>query len=149
MRECGDCDVCCSGVLTGVAHGIKFYPGRPCHFNNKNGCAIYPTRPDNPCKAFQCSWLADDQGIFPEWLKPNLSNVLIVPRYYGKNKDKIYLKIIECGQPIKPEVLNWFFNFCLTRNFPIYIQVNGGWNYYGNTEFIEQMDAELIEENTI
>ena len=55
-RACDGCTRCCEGWLTGIAYGYEFYPGKKCHFLSSKNCTIYPIRPDNPCKTFQCQW---------------------------------------------------------------------------------------------
>jgi hypothetical protein len=71
--ECGTCNECCSGSLTGEARGIPFGKNKPCHFLIDQKCSIYSSRPEN-CKKFQCGW---SQNLFVDWMKPELSGVLV------------------------------------------------------------------------
>lgn len=71
--ECGTCNECCSGNLTGEAHGIPFGRNKPCHFLIDQKCSIYSSRPET-CKKFQCGW---SQNLFVDWMKPELSGVLV------------------------------------------------------------------------
>ena len=73
-RTCGDCTKCCEGWLEGVVHGYKMYRGCSCHFLEKS-CSAYESRPENPCKSYNCAWLLEDK--FPSWMKPSLSGVII------------------------------------------------------------------------
>ena len=140
-RECGGCTACCEGHLFGQAHGLQFYAGRPCHFKGKDGCTIYKDRPEDPCKTFKCAWLVDDRSVFPEWMRPDKSGVIVQVKYWGENKDKQYLYISECGEPVRSEILNWIFTFHVTSQIPISVQVNRGWTNYGPIEFIQELSG--------
>ena len=72
-RACGDCTACCEGSLEGEAYGHRFFPDTPCHFLQDKKCTIYLGRP-HTCKNYYCAWV---QGLFPEWMQPNLSGILI------------------------------------------------------------------------
>lgn len=135
-RSCDGCTECCKGYVFGEAHGKKFYSGRPCHFMTEKGCGIYESRPDFPCKVFQCGWL-DDPEMFPEWLKPSTSKVL-AKRLATKNNIEFY-KIHECGQKIDAEVLNYLILHSLNNSVNISIQVSGGWSNYGTKDFVQEM----------
>ena len=73
FRPCGDCTACCTGALIGKAYGNWFNPGNPCVFLVEQKCSIYETRPQ-ACRNYQCAW---SQGLFPDWMKPTESNVLV------------------------------------------------------------------------
>ena len=132
-RSCDGCTSCCEGWLWGSAHGHNFYPGRPCHFMGKSGCSIYENRPEDPCKTFKCMWLLNDS--VPEWLKPNLSKVIIVER----NNDECgyYIEVFETGQKIDSTVLSWIFGYYLNTKINISVQISGGWINYGSKEFLK------------
>ena len=134
-RECGDCDVCCGGWLTGNIHGYEMWPSNPCHFKKNNGCSIYPDRPDDPCKQFKCAWLADNN--VPEWMKPNNIHALMVVRNFNGQK---YLNVIECGQLLDSRLLSWLFLQHVNGRLANFrYQVAGGWNYVGTPEFVAEM----------
>jgi hypothetical protein len=132
-RSCNGCTACCEGWLWGSAHGHNFYAGRPCHFMCESGCSIYENRPEDPCKTFKCMWLINDD--IPEWLKPNLSKVIIVQRNNEKVGD--YIEVYETGQKIDSTVLSWFFEYHLSTKTNISIQIAGGWMNYGTNEFLK------------
>jgi hypothetical protein len=134
-RECGGCTICCDGWATGEAHGHKFYPGRKCFFVGEKGCTIYKDRPQEPCINFNCKWLTDDR--IPEWMKPNLVNVLIAE----ENKMGIkFLTVKEAGKKLDSEVLSWIVLAHLTGIYPnIRYELNGGWNFMGTPEFMQLM----------
>jgi len=74
----------------------------------------------------------------PEWLKPNVSKLVITKPTWG-HENKTYYRIKECGQTIDSTYLNWIFNNIVLRGECVAVQVGGGWNYYGATEFIDEM----------
>jgi hypothetical protein len=130
-RECGECTRCCEGWLTGEIYGHKFYPSQPCFFLGKN-CTIYEDRPDTPCKAFKCEWLQNNN--FPEWLKPNISNVIVLQ----KVKDNIlYYEAVETGKKIDSVVLNWIIQQILQRGLNLYYKIESAAYKIGSEEFLK------------
>ena len=132
-RECGGCTGCCEGWLSVQVYEQYAQPGRPCHFKCESGCSIYEDRPD-VCKIYKCEWLTNLD--IPEWIKPNISGVIITKRKWS---DGDYLEVLETNRKIDAEVLNWFFIYHLTTNIPLRIQVSKGWNNYGPLEFRQEM----------
>ena len=133
-RKCSSCKKCCEGWLHGKAHDYFFYKGRPCHYIGENGCSIYKDRPEDPCKSYKCVWLVDDK--IPEWMKPDLVDIILTMR----TKDNYeYLEVIEAGQTINSEVLNWLIQYALNNNINLHYQVNGGWNKIGNDDFLKDI----------
>lgn len=135
QRECNGCTACCEGWLFGESYNQYFQSGRPCHFKCENGCAIYEKRPENPCKSYNCEWLVNYD--LPEWIKPNLSGVIITRREYGDKKT--YLEVLEMGKKIDSTVLNWLFVYHYTTDIPLRVQVNGGWTNFGPKEFLKEV----------
>ena len=130
-RSCDSCAKCCEGWLHGEAYGHAFYKGRPCFFLNKT-CTIYDTRPENPCRTFKCSWLAED--TFPHWMKPDLANIIITKRM---KEDIVYYEVIEAGSTIDSKTLNWLIQWALnTKNNILYV-IEGGPNKVGSQEFLK------------
>lgn len=134
MRQCNECTACCEGWLDGKVYDKYFQPGRPCHFMCETGCSIYENRPENPCKSYQCEWLINLE--IPEWLKPNLSGVIITRKQW---KNGEYLEIKETNKEISSKVLNWIFTHHYTTDIPIRVQVCGGWNNYGPQDFLNEV----------
>lgn len=152
-RECGNCTACCEGWLEGEIYGYKMFRGRPCHFLGCDRCSIYEQRPEKPCRQFNCVWLVN--ADVPEWMKPELSKVIIKKceyevfvdsegggraTYILANDLKIkntasYWSIIECGETISGPVLDWLVQYCLEKNQPIMYQVNGTSRVIGPPEF--------------
>jgi uncharacterized cysteine cluster protein YcgN (CxxCxxCC family) len=130
-RSCDGCAKCCEGWLQGEAHGHKFYRGRPCFFLNKT-CSIYETRPENPCRSYKCGWL--DEMQFPEWMKPDLVNVII---NRAENNGIKYYVLIEAGSLLDVKVLNWMIQLALNYNKNLMYYIDGGMNRIGSKEFLE------------
>jgi hypothetical protein len=77
-RACGVCTACCDGWLRTRILGQSVRPGKPCQHADQ-GCAIYPVRPQRPCKSFFCEWLGD--ASMPNWMVPRISRAIIQADY--------------------------------------------------------------------
>ena len=130
-RACNGCTKCCEGWLEGTVNGHAFFRGRPCFFLNK-GCSIYESRPQDPCRSYNCAWVDDMQ--FPEWMKPDLVNVII---NRVKHKDLMYYVLVESGSLLNVKVLSWMIQWALNTNQNLMYYVDGGMNRVGSKEFLE------------
>ena len=110
FKECGTCTVCCNGWLISNSYGNLFGNKKPCVFLCDNICSIYTTRPQT-CIKYQCAW---SQGLFPEWMKPTESNVLISVEN-DKEKGQ-FLKVIEVDVKISNKVLNFLQEWVKQNN---------------------------------
>jgi len=148
-KSCGDCTACCSGALSGEAHGHHFYKGRPCFFITKKGCSIYENRPENPCVSFKCGFLSEP--FFPEWMRPDLCGILATMRVM-KTKITVtkdgaeteeekfipYMQLLEYGQPMTAKALWWFIQKHLTGEIPnLLIDIEGGQHRMGSLDFLK------------
>jgi hypothetical protein len=134
-RECGTCTKCCEGWLTGEALGHNFYPGKPCHFLAINkGCTVYEKRPKDPCSSYKCAWLANED--IPEWMKPSEVNAIITEKQINGIP---YLSVKETGSTLNSKVLTWLILYALKNTLNIYWQIDGGANWIGSKEFLEEM----------
>jgi|694.fasta_scaffold142555_3 hypothetical protein len=120
MLECGNCTACCDGWLAGNSHGNPFGKDRSCVFLCNKECTIYKTRPA-ACSNYQCAW---SQGLFPLWMKPTESNVLISIEIKDNNQ---FLKVIEMGNPIKNDILKYIEDWVIQNN-TYYILIKGEQN---------------------
>lgn len=143
-RECGTCTKCCEGWLNGEALGHKFYLGRPCHFVAiGKGCTAYAKRPKEPCVVYKCAWLSDER--IPEWFKPNDINAIID---WHKVENITYLRINETGSRLDSRVLSWAIQFALNNKINLYWKIDGGENWFGESEFVEAMNRlQLLPNN--
>jgi hypothetical protein len=139
-RECGDCRECCTGVLSGDIYGKFMDKGRPCHYLGGNGCTIYSKRP-TLCKEYRCEWLGDDSTYIPEWMRPDISKVVITRRNWGNNKQYTYWTVAESGQKIDSTILNWVYMHISTHNICADIEVDGRRYQMGPPEFVEYIKS--------
>lgn len=143
-KSCSGCTACCSGTLSGEAHGRHFWKGRPCHYVTTSGCSIYEQRPENPCKTFECGYLKFDW--MPHWMRPDQSGVIFVLRETQKSKT-LYIEVSEYIGKMKPEVMSFIFISYVSGAFQnITYQVDGGWNRVGSKEFLIEMSGQTITE---
>jgi hypothetical protein len=136
-RECGECTACCEGWLAGTIYGREMKAGKKCHFLGTNRCSIYPDRPQSPCKNFNCAWVQDEKSVFPEWLKPSLSKVIMTWEKWGN--DFPYLKVVECGQKMDSAVLSWLVQYSLNESMPVLYQIEKSRYVLGPPDFYDEM----------
>lgn len=141
-RDCGTCTECCKGYLTGNAHGYYFSKDNPCHFLDDQrcggGCTIYENRPEI-CSGFQCVWLRE-KIMFPHWLRPDKSKVIITYREADYKEDKIaWWSAVECGEKMDSVVLSWLVQNSIVKKINLQYQLNGHYYYLGSDEFYEYM----------
>ena len=141
-RECGSCSECCMGWLTGTIYEYKMHAHNPCHFvdTNKCGgcCSIYEHRP-KMCSDYKCMWLKHPV-LFPEWMKPEKSKVIVTARMIEDPVDKVnieYWQVRECGQTIDSSVLNWIIRQVRYFDGNCSYQVAGEWFHMGSDTFLE------------
>ena len=67
--------MCCEGWL--VSTVTNMYPGHPCGNCTGDGCAIYASRPQDPCINFICGWLQADSPL-PEDMRPDQAGVIVL-----------------------------------------------------------------------
>lgn len=79
-------------------------PYRPCRHCTAKGCAIYPDRPEDPCKLFQCAWLQEGSKL-PEDMRPDLSGVIVVMD--RKWHDWPVIFAVATGEAIPEPSLDW------------------------------------------
>lgn len=107
FRPCGDCTACCDGHIIGNSYGNRFGYHNACVFLVKKICTIYKDRPES-CDNYQCAW---SQRLLPEWMKPNLSNVLVSVEI-DHAQQKQFLRVIEMAPTIDYAVYKEIEDFC-------------------------------------
>lgn len=128
-RSCGECTLCCEGWLIAEVHGHELGHGKKCHYLGEKACTIYEDRPVDPCQLFKCEWLVNHD--IPEWMKPNLSKVILVSRH---DDDCDYLEAFEAGQKMDSSILQWLLLWVVNKKLKnLKYQVNRGWYYLSNT----------------
>lgn len=136
-RDCGECTACCEGHLAGTIYGHVMKPGTPCHFLGENRCSIYQKRPQNPCKNFTCAWLVDEGRVLPEWMKPSLSKVIVLEKEWTGGK---YWKVLEAGQKMNVEILNWLIQHCIDNELCLHYEVAGSMYTIGPQAFHREVN---------
>lgn len=107
--SCGDCTACCDGNLIGNAYGVKFGNNISCSFLINKKCSIYSVRP-SVCKKYQCAWT---QGLFPDWMKPNISGVLASVE---NNQNCQFLRIVKIHTNVDQKVFDFLDTWCKNNN---------------------------------
>ena len=137
-RECGACTKCCEGYLIANIRGIPIGNGKPCMFVDiGKGCKDYENRPQDPCKSFECGWIAIDE--MPEEFKPSISGV-IMTRY--KNNGNPYIRLNKAPNNPTEQYLTWAVIYAVNNNYNLIWAVdNKNW-WIGNENFLNQMMVE-------
>ena len=77
-------------------------PGNPCQHCTSQGCAIYATRPADPCASFHCGWLKKPD-LLPDDMRPDLSGAIVM--FNQKWNDWLVIKAIPWGTEIPTATL--------------------------------------------
>jgi hypothetical protein len=136
MRTCGTCTKCCEGYITATIRGQEVSPGKPCFLLQiGKGCVDYDNRPDDPCKMFECEWLANMQ--VPDWLYPDKSGVII----HNQKIERIpYLRMTPTTNLPSRSALVWFLAHGIKNNINICWVDAEGEHWSGDTIFEEAME---------
>jgi hypothetical protein len=138
-RTCGECNLCCKSLLHTV-NGQVHHHGKPCFYLG-TGCTVYEKRPQS-CRDYYCAYI---QGLLPEWLKPNLSNLVVSVERWGPNKEFNMLRAVEVGGTLSVEALSWLIQFTREQNSGLIYQMHGIWYYFGPDEFMEEFSNLIIK----
>ena len=134
-RKCGDCTACCDGRLSTTIFGYKSV-GRPCHYLKEGqGCSIYKHRPKDPCKVFECGWLKDKHFKYPEFLKPNISGLLLMDWKKTKSGIPYIIAVANKNQKYNNDAVFWLLNYCNDNDLNIEFILQGVKYYIGSKEF--------------
>ena len=130
-RECGTCTKCCEGWLIGNIYGYEMGKKQPCHFLGER-CTIYEQRPEEPCRAFFCGWVAVPE-IFPLWMKPDEIDLIIVP----KNVNGItFMAAIDAGDNPSVKAKNWLIHWALNNKANLFYAIDSVPFKIGSPEFL-------------
>ena len=114
MRTCDECTACCEGWLR--ADELDMRPGRACKHRVVSGCAIYASRPEDPCKTFQCGWLGEAQ-VLDEELRPDKCRAILLT-----DRDAAGYRVwrlVPVGRTVPEETLNRFRELAHALQMPI------------------------------
>ena len=140
MRECGECTACCEGWLPDES--LDMYAGKACAHCRSEGCAIYETRPEEPCRTFKCAWLQDEVA-FPEEMRPDQCGAIVLSARYWKEWN--VMRAMPVGPKIPEATLEWLRLFTKGKDVPLIFyergQADGAYTHtdrqraYGSPEF--------------
>jgi len=91
-------------------------PGKPCQHCTQQGCAIYETRPQDPCIDFDCAWLKVPDQI-PEHMRPDQCGAII--DLDKKWKDDPMITATPTGEEIPAETLEWLMAYAQQHSLPL------------------------------
>ena len=134
-RSCGDCTKCCEGWLNAQIYDKPMFKGQSCYYLG-NQCTIYDQRP-NGCHEYMCEWLKSD--VFPEWMKPSVSNFIVTLRSVGAGIS--YYTAQETGSKVDSVVLKWLIQWALSKQVNLHYEVGGRSYMIGSVDFINAMAA--------
>lgn len=108
-RECGDCTLCCEGLIPGEAYGNKFGNYVPCVFVESGlGCTIYEDRPVHACQTFKCQWITNKD--IPEEYKPNKVGFVTL------KKGRSYYLLIPAENNPSEEYVEWMKTYIESKD---------------------------------
>lgn len=114
MRQCGGCTACCEGWLR--AKNLDMRPGKACRHRSPNGCAIYPDRPDDPCKKFQCGWLREPDLLEKELRPDKCGAILLTDRPAA---GYTVWRLVPVGRAVSEETLGRFRALAREKQMPM------------------------------
>lgn len=133
MRQCGPCTSCCEGWLSADIKGHEMHPGKPCFFLADSKCTDYEGRP-NTCKSYNCSWKREPD-VFPEWLRPDLSGVIITKMVMPSRKDMVHYEVAEARGKLDVKTLNWLVQWALETGSNLFYEIEGKHHAIGSPAF--------------
>lgn len=118
-RQCSPCTACCEGWLTSTE--IDMAPGKPCQHCTVQGCAIYESRPKNPCRTFKCAWLREDSPL-PDEFRPDLCGAIVALNHQWNGWT--VMRASPTGAEIPAETLDWIKAYAVKEGVPLMFQEN-------------------------
>ena len=116
QRQCLPCTTCCQGWLYAEVLGNVLRAGHGCPHSKPEGCGVYETRPETPCRTYVCSWVVADSPL-PDWMRPDLSGVIVLLN--ATWEDTRVITAIPAGQTIPEASLAWLKNYAQTHRRPL------------------------------
>ena len=136
IRQCGTCTKCCDGWLTVDIYGNSVSNGNPCLFKKEGcGCSIYASRP-HVCQEFLCGWIRDDGTLFEDWMKPDITNFILV---YSRIDELTWYKLVQTGQELSLLMLSYMIQKALRQNINLEYWIDGTQFLIGSTEFVKHV----------
>lgn len=96
-------------------------PGKPCQHCTVQGCAIYESRPKDPCQTYQCAWLQEGSEL-PDDFRPDLCGAVVTLN--RKWNGWTVIRAVPTGAEIPPETLEWIKAYAVKLGMPLMFQQN-------------------------
>jgi len=140
-RQCEACTACCDGWLKIAVYGHAVYPGKPCPFSSEHHCTIYDTRPQDPCRAFVCGWLARASPL-PDWMRPDRAGVILLAASFTWRGLPVDVAV-PVGDGPSPQALEWLTGFATSKGRPLLYRIGEEWYAFGPPAFQTEMHERI------
>jgi hypothetical protein len=139
QRSCGSCTACCDGWLQIEVRGHVVRRGQPCPFSVAHQCAIYPERPQDPCREFVCGWLVASSPL-PDWMRPDRADMIMLAANFFWRGFPVDV-LVPVGARPRQKALDWLKTFCAENKRLLLYQIDGEWIAFGPPAF----QADIVE----
>lgn len=114
QRKCDSCTACCEGWLSSTT--VKMSPGSPCQHCTARGCAIYESRPQEPCRNFECAWLQQGSQL-PDDFRPDVCGAIVMldRKWHGRE----VIRAFPTGEDIPAPTLEWIKGMAVKTGLPL------------------------------
>ena len=120
-------------------HDVR--PGKPCPFSIVHQCAIYPERPQHPCREFVCGWLVASSPL-PDWMRPDRADMIMLAAnvfWRGLPVDVA----VAVGERPRKKALDWLMAFSAENRRLLIYQVKDEWFAFGPPAFQAEMSEKF------
>jgi uncharacterized cysteine cluster protein YcgN (CxxCxxCC family) len=133
-RTCGTCTKCCEGHLTAQIFDQQLKKGVACKFidREKSRCGIYHSERPFICSDFKCAWLRNEKEFLPEWMRPDISNQIVL---FHRLPECEWFEIAEAGEQMSVVMLTWFIGEAKRKNLNIKYTLDGQVFFVGSDIF--------------
>ena len=136
-RQCGSCTKCCEGWLSANIYGQEIGEGNPCRFLTDK-CSIYDIPRPYVCGEFRCGWLRDDGTLFDEWMRPDITDhILVFTREIGCS----WYEIVPTQETISLTFLSYILSIAKQHDINIKYRLGESFVLIGNEEFKKRHTA--------
>jgi hypothetical protein len=146
VRQCGNCTACCDGWLKTEIDGELVTVGKPCRHSTGHGCAIYDTRPQFPCREFECGWIREGSTL-PDWMRPNECGAIVF-LWFDWHQQKV-INAVPVGDKIPHRTLDWLMAHAREQRRPLMFvehlrrgkkYVGARWMGFGPPAFVQRVE---------
>ena len=145
-RNCQPCTACCEGWLKIEAPQARAHLGKACSHCSQQGCAIYSTRPQEPCQSFHCAWRQEDTPL-PLNMRPDLSGAIVLLNQLEWQEEEVIVAIAT-GSRIPARTFHWLCSLAKITARPLaaveYTQDADGFNGEFNLRTIGSEEFRLV-----